>query len=338
MRPFAARMWPTVRDCDRVTVLDLQAPRGEIAWERKADGSPGVVRSAGRLLQHLPEPALRGSCWRRVHGAAPARPGNLRPDQLGHVIVNHPEAFADKSRSLDGSGNYPGPRWCRCAARAAAADWTTGWSDFVVLASSRECVSDQALGHRRRVPVSWCSRWTRLATAGRAVGAVSATSCTLRDADGAYWSGWQFVNQAPTSPPSGAAGSGGGDDPCRRCAGRGARTGGAGLLPGADAVCAAPPPADASACGWRAARATELDARRHGKSPGSGMPPPHRRLGSGTPPPRARDPGGRARPRLPVIIPTGFRQGSAQCHDHERARCASRKRNAQRCLPDGHLG
>ena len=37
---FAARMWPTVRSAIDF-VLGLQTPRGEIAWERAADGTPG---------------------------------------------------------------------------------------------------------------------------------------------------------------------------------------------------------------------------------------------------------------------------------------------------------
>ena len=42
-RAFAARMWPTVRRAID-WVLDLQAPGGEIAWERDANGAPADTR------------------------------------------------------------------------------------------------------------------------------------------------------------------------------------------------------------------------------------------------------------------------------------------------------
>src|SRR5256885_439281 len=65
----------------------------------------------------------------------------LAADQLGHVIVNHPEAFADKSRfSMDWyypvlAGPVRGP--------GAAARLDDGWPDFVVPGLGARCVSDQ---------------------------------------------------------------------------------------------------------------------------------------------------------------------------------------------------
>ena len=61
-RKFTERMWPTVRAATG-WVLGLQAPRGEVAWERDAAGRPGRVRAAVRVRVHLPGPALRDRCW-----------------------------------------------------------------------------------------------------------------------------------------------------------------------------------------------------------------------------------------------------------------------------------
>ena len=79
----------------------LQTPRGEIAWERAADGSPARLRPADRVLQHLPEPALRGRAG-RVRRASRSPTGNSRPTSSGTWWRSHPEAFADKSQfSMD---------------------------------------------------------------------------------------------------------------------------------------------------------------------------------------------------------------------------------------------
>jgi len=49
-RKFTERMWPTVRAAIG-WVLGLQAPRGEVAWERDAAGQPGERDPAAQPLQ-----------------------------------------------------------------------------------------------------------------------------------------------------------------------------------------------------------------------------------------------------------------------------------------------
>jgi hypothetical protein len=188
-REFAAHMWPTVRRAIGF-VLALQAPRGEIAWQRAADGTPASyallagcssiyqsLRCAARLARYLAEP----------------QPGwELAASRLRHAVAAHPEAFADKSRySMDWyypvlAGPLRGP--------AAADRLDAQWPEFVVPGLGVRCVRDQP--------------WVTGAETCELVMALDATGDHtrarqmfadvqhLRDGDGAYWTGWQFVNKA----------------------------------------------------------------------------------------------------------------------------------------------
>jgi MMP endo-(1,4)-3-O-methyl-alpha-D-mannosidase len=186
---FVARLWPTVRRAIEF-VLDLQTPRGEIAWQRAASGAPAryalltgcsstyqSLHCAVRLAQLMAEP----------------QPGwELAAARLGHVIACHPEAFADKSEfSMD--WYYPvlgGP-----VRGAAALDrLESQWADFVVPGLGVRCVRDQP--------------WVTGAETGELVMALDAAGDTgrarelladvqhLRDRDGGYWTGWQYANRA----------------------------------------------------------------------------------------------------------------------------------------------
>jgi MMP endo-(1,4)-3-O-methyl-alpha-D-mannosidase len=158
------------------------------------------------------------------------------------VIVNHPEAFADKSRfSMDWyypvlAGPVRGP--------GAAARLDDGWSDFVVPGLGARCVSDQPWV----TGAETCELVLALDAIGDRGRAVELFSDIqhLRDADGAYWTGWQFVNQAhfPAERSSWTAAA-----MILAADALAGATGGAGLFRAADAGSAAPPPADASACG-----------------------------------------------------------------------------------------
>jgi MMP endo-(1,4)-3-O-methyl-alpha-D-mannosidase len=236
---FAARMWPTVRDAIGY-VLDLQAPRGEIAWERKADGSPGgyaLLAGCSSIYQ-----SLRCAVMLAEFMGQPQPDWELAADQLRHVIVNHPEAFADKSRfSMDWyypvlAGPVRGP--------GAGARLDDGWSDFVVPGLGARCVSDQPWV----TGAETCELVLALDAIGDRGRAVELFSDIqhLRDADGAYWTGWQFVNQAhfPAERSSWTAAA-----MILAADALAGATGGAGLFRAADAGSAAPPPADASACG-----------------------------------------------------------------------------------------
>jgi hypothetical protein len=186
---FVAQMWPTVRRAIGF-VLALQVPRGEIRWERAADGTPASyalltgcsstyqgLRCAARLARHLGEP----------------QPGwEVAASRLGHVVACHPEAFADKSRfSMDWyypvlAGPVRGP--------AAVDRLDAQWGEFVVPGLGVRCVSDE--------PWVTGAETCELVMALDAVGdqararQMFADVQHLRDPDGAYWTGWQFANRA----------------------------------------------------------------------------------------------------------------------------------------------
>ncbi len=188
-RGFAARMWPAVRGAIE-WVLGLQAPRGEVAWERDASGGPG-------------EFALLSGCSSILHGlrcaiALADLAGEPQPDwelaavQLGHVLARHPEAFADKSRfAMD----WYYPVLGGAIRGAAAADrLAAGWDTFVVPGLGVRCVGDQPW-----VTVAeTCELVLALDACGlaeQAVGLLPAIE-RLRHDDGSYWTGWQYANSA----------------------------------------------------------------------------------------------------------------------------------------------
>jgi hypothetical protein len=186
---FAAHMWPTVRRAIGF-VLALQAPRGEIAWQRAADGTPASyallagcssiyqsLRCAARLARYLGEP----------------QPGwELAASRLRHAVAGHPEAFADKSRySMDWyypvlAGPLRGP--------AAADRLGAQWPEFVVPGLGVRCVRDQPWV----TGAETCELVMTLDATGEHTRArqMFADVQHLRDGDGAYWTGWQFVNNA----------------------------------------------------------------------------------------------------------------------------------------------
>ena len=187
-RRFALRMWPAVRRAAE-WVLGLQAPRGEVAWERDAAARPARSRCF---------PGARASCTGcAARSRSPGSPGSRSrtgsspPTRLGHVIACHPEAFADKSRfSMD--WYYP---VLGGALRGAGASTriARGWDTFVVPGLGVRCVSDQpwvtvAETCELVISLDACGQRQRarelLATAGR-----------LRHEDGSYWTGWQYVNE-----------------------------------------------------------------------------------------------------------------------------------------------
>jgi MMP endo-(1,4)-3-O-methyl-alpha-D-mannosidase len=185
---FALRMWPTVRRAITF-VLSLQTERGEIVWERAADGAPASyalltgcsstyqsLRSAVALAEYLGEPQPD---W------------ELAADQLGHVITEHPEAFADKDGfSMD--WYYPvlaGPVRGGAARRRLAARW----AEFVVPHLGVRCVSDEPW----ITGAETCELVLTLDAVGdreQALGVYAAVQ-HLRHESGAYWTGWQFANR-----------------------------------------------------------------------------------------------------------------------------------------------
>lgn len=181
---FAREMWPTVgRALDFVT--GLQTRRGEIVWEAAPDsyalltGCSSVyqgLRCGVRLAERLGDP----------------QPGwELAADRLGHVLREHPEAFADKSRfSMDWyypvlGGALRGER----ALRRLDDDWDR----FAVAGLGIRCVSDQPWV----TGAESCELVLTLDAVGDDARALKVFTEMqhLRHPDGGYWTGWQFVNE-----------------------------------------------------------------------------------------------------------------------------------------------
>lgn len=186
---FAVRMWPTVRRAISF-VLRLQTERGEIRWERAADGAPAdyaLLTGCSSTYQ-----SLRCAVALAEYLGEPQPDWELAADRLGHVLIAHPEAFADKSKfSMD--WYYPvlaGP----VRGAAATQRLASRWDEFVVPGLGIRCVSDE--------PWITGAETCELVLALDAIGEreraleVYAAVQHLRDDDGAYWTGWQFVNKA----------------------------------------------------------------------------------------------------------------------------------------------
>jgi hypothetical protein len=185
---FAARMWPVVRRGIEFAI-GLQQPRGEITWQRVADGSPGeYALLTGSSSMHQ---SLRCAIELAEYMGEPQPDWELAVGQLGHAVACHPEAFADKSRfSMD--WYYPvlgGP----LRGSAAHERLAEGWDTFVVPGLGIRCVSDE--------PWVTGAETCELALALDAIGDHTRALDLfeqiqhLRGPDGSYWTGWQFANQ-----------------------------------------------------------------------------------------------------------------------------------------------
>ena len=91
----ALAMWPTVRRAVE-WALRLQVPRGEVAWERDAAGTPGrYALLSGCASIHQ---SLRCAIALAKLADDPQPDWEAAADRLAHLVAAHPEAFADKSR------------------------------------------------------------------------------------------------------------------------------------------------------------------------------------------------------------------------------------------------
>jgi hypothetical protein len=186
---FAVTMWPAVRRAMEF-VLELQTGRGEIAWERSADGAAaGYALLTGCSSTYF---SLRCGAALADYLGEPQPDWELAADQLRYVITEQPGAFADKNRfSMDWYYPVLGGAVRGTAARDRLA---ARWDDFVVPGLGIRCVSDQ--------PWVTGAETCELALALDAAGdrdaalAVFTDMQHLRDGDGAYWTGWQFANRA----------------------------------------------------------------------------------------------------------------------------------------------
>ena len=187
-RKFTERMWPTVRAATG-WVLGLQAPRGEVAWERDAAGQPGafaLLSGCSSILQ-----GLRCAISLAELAGEPQPDWELAAVQLGHALACHPEAFADKGRfAMD--WYYPVLGGALRGA-AAAERLARGWDTFLAPGLGVRCVSDQPW-----VTVAeTCELVLALDGCGERERAreVFATIGRLRHDDGSYWTGWQYANE-----------------------------------------------------------------------------------------------------------------------------------------------
>jgi hypothetical protein len=187
---FVELMWPTVRLAVDWT-LGLATPRGEIRWERDASGVPGsfaLLSGCASIYQ-----SLRCAVALAKVAGDPQPEWERAADRLGYLVASCPEAFADKNRfAMDWyypvlGGAVRGP--------AAVARIEAGWERFVVPGLGARCVSDQ--------PWVTVAETCELVLALDACGLRSAalpmfeTVARLRQADGSYWTGWQYVNSQP---------------------------------------------------------------------------------------------------------------------------------------------
>jgi hypothetical protein len=186
---FLRRMWPTVQRA-LAFVVGLQAPGGEIRWARDASGCAwphALLTGCSSMYQSL-----------RCALAIAERLGDPQPDwelaagRLGHALVRHPERFAPKARfSMDWyypvlGGALRGPD----AEERIAASWKT----FVVPGLGIRCVADRPWV----TGAETCELVLALDALGDREGALRlfADMQHLRDADGAYWTGYVYPDDA----------------------------------------------------------------------------------------------------------------------------------------------
>ncbi len=185
---FAREMWPVVRSALDFVVA-LQTTRGEIVWECTADGRPAeyaLLTGCASIHQ-----GLRSGVLLSERLGDPQPDWELAADRLGHVLAEHPEAFADKSRfSMDWYYPILGGAVRGTAAGARLAE---EWDTFVEPGLGVRCVSDQ--------PWVTGAESCELVLALDAVGErdralrLFADIQHLRHEDGSYWTGWQFANE-----------------------------------------------------------------------------------------------------------------------------------------------
>jgi GH15 family glucan-1,4-alpha-glucosidase len=185
---FVSRMWPAVRRAIGYA-LGLQVPRGEVIWQRDAQGAPaGYALLTGCSSIYT---SLRCAVALADLAGEPQPDWELAAARLAHAVACHPEAFADKSQfSMDWyypvlGGAVRGPD--------AAAWLAAGWPDFVVPGLGVRCIRDEPWV----TGAETCELVLALDAAGdrdRALDMFAGVQF-LRDPEGAYWTGWQYENQ-----------------------------------------------------------------------------------------------------------------------------------------------
>ena len=186
---FLEWIWPTVRRALDFTV-GLRLPGGPIAWRLDEDGTApdeALLTGSSSILH-----ALRCGLAVADYLEEPQPDWELAAGRLGHAVARHPERFLDKGRfSMD--WYYPvlgtalrGP--------AALERIERDWQRFVVPGLGVRCVSDR--------PWVTGGESAELALALWAVGESDRSVeilrwiQRLRHADGSYWTGYVFEDDA----------------------------------------------------------------------------------------------------------------------------------------------
>ncbi|MDC8974410.1 prenyltransferase [Mycobacterium marinum] len=185
-KSFAVTMWPVVRKAIDF-VIDLQVGNGEICWARSDSGplTEALMTGCASIFH-----AMRCALALAAFVGEPQPEWELALGRLGHAIVAHPEAFAEKERySMDWyypilGGALRGP--------AAAARIDHRWNDFVVGGLGIRCVDDRPWV----TGAETCELVLALDAIGHRAAAHEqfAAMQHLREDDGSYWTGLVFAD------------------------------------------------------------------------------------------------------------------------------------------------
>lgn len=186
---FLEAMWPTVRAALDFVVAQ-QSPGGQIRWALDPAGRP----ACGALLSGSASTYLSLRCGLAVAArvGAPQPDWELAAGLLGHAVACHPDRFLPKARfSMD--WYYPvlsGALGGQQARERIARRWPT----FVVDGLGVRCVADRPWV----TGAETCELALALDTVGDRQTAVRllAWAQRLRGADGAYWTGYVYPDDA----------------------------------------------------------------------------------------------------------------------------------------------
>jgi hypothetical protein len=186
---FLDEMWPTVAAAVEF-VIGLQMPGGEIRWAVDADGSvAGEALVAGCASMYQ---SLRCALALAESRDEPQPDWELAAGMLGHAVVGHPARFSPKDRfSMDWYYPILGGALRGEAAHRRLAE---RWDRFVVPDLGIRCVDDRPWvtgAETCELALTLCV----LGETGRAAELVRAMQ-HLRHADGSYWTGYVFADDA----------------------------------------------------------------------------------------------------------------------------------------------
>jgi hypothetical protein len=183
----ARTLWPSVRS-GLDFALGLRSPRGEVLWARDAQGAAGdhALLTGSASIHH----ALRCGTALAERLEDPQFEWEMAAAQLGHIIAEHEDAFADRSRfSMDWYYPIIGGA---VAGSDALRRLSERWETFVLPELGCHCVSDQPWV----TGAETCELVLALAAAGEHARGLELFSAMqhLRDPDdGAYWTGYQYA-------------------------------------------------------------------------------------------------------------------------------------------------